>query len=144
MSARAEISGLNNKKGPSKHYHLQPCEATKKHPAAQYLRGLQPIRRPAAQASPAWLPGQRSTLELTPARAVFPTPRLPAKGVDFSSPLRAAPGGPGWALAARFYCAEYLRNPAMAWPLMGLSGALDECRILPAFAFGVILVRAGT
>ncbi len=70
MSARAEFSGHNNKKGPSKHYHLQPCEATKKHHAAQYLRGLQPIRRPAAQASPVWLPGQRGTLEPAPARGL--------------------------------------------------------------------------
>ena len=47
-----------------------------------------------------------------PARAVVPPPRLRAKWVVFSAPLRTTPGGSGWALAWR--CGEVgsLRNPA--------------------------------
>ena len=46
------------------------------------------------------------------ARAVIPPPRLRAKWVVFSAPLRATHGGLGWALAWRCREVESLRNPA--------------------------------
>lgn len=47
-----------------------------------------------------------------PARAVVPPPRLRAKWVVFSAPLRTTPGGSGWALTRRCGKVESLRNPA--------------------------------
>lgn len=47
-----------------------------------------------------------------PARAVVPPPRLRAKWVVISAPLRTTPGGSGWALAWRCGEVESLRNPA--------------------------------
>ena len=46
------------------------------------------------------------------ARAVVPPPRLRAKWVVFSAPLRTTPGGSGWALAWRCKVVESLRKPA--------------------------------
>lgn len=46
------------------------------------------------------------------ARAVVPPPRLRAKWVVFSAPLRTTPGGLAWALARRCGEVESLRNPA--------------------------------
>lgn len=46
------------------------------------------------------------------ARAVVPPPRLRAKWVAFSAPLRTTLGGSGWALAWRCGEVESLRNPA--------------------------------
>ena len=48
----------------------------------------------------------------TPARAVVPPPRLRAKWVVFSAPLRTTLGGSAWALARHCGVVESLRNPA--------------------------------
>ena len=45
-------------------------------------------------------------------RAVVPPPRLRAKWVVFSAPLRTTPGGSGWALGWRFGGSGTLRIPA--------------------------------
>ncbi|CAE6923040.1 protein of unknown function [Pseudomonas marincola] len=48
-----------------------------------------------------------------PARAVFPTPRLRAKGGTISSHLHPTQGGPLRAVAAVLMARQYLRKPAM-------------------------------
>lgn len=47
------------------------------------------------------MPHRGSDVLHQPARAVAPPPRLRAKWIVFSAPLRTTPGGSGWALAWR-------------------------------------------
>ena len=60
------------------------------------------------------------------ARAVGPPPRLRAKWIVFSAPLRSTLGGSGWAFGWRFGRGGNLRNPARVGELLKWVG--DACR----------------